>query len=432
MGSCFSRKKVSSSSSAKESVKKNVVEAAKEKKDQRFPRNEVFILKHRKSHDRERSFPFSPQITEENVNFSGAITTSSCTKEELDAILIQCGRLSRSNSSSKAVSLVWKGSGSNGSFDFDYENEDEMVERRSHHRRRTPSREREQQQRSRSSESSRGNVGGRRLSQSPGRRSENSQSPATSVKTANVNRPGKMVSVPAMDKKIKSGESVGEESSIKRVLVKRNVSPRSQSPNQPPLVSRSSSIKGNQLRHRRNRSGEIELGKTEKSPYRRTPLSEIDTSTRSALNRSRSARRSRDLDMNPEISQPSTSYASFLLEDIRIFHQKNKVGTATAAAVPLFSRPPCVSKACSIVKAIADLNSLPNSNLNSLPNYNLSGGRKIGEGKDTSIDLMESNFPNYVTVKRGGDMEERESWESNSFGIGRGRTIPVVAAINST
>lgn len=324
-------------------------------------KKEVFVIKHRKSHDgRDKNGASSEEGNGNGVVFSaatpavssssceilesggfgenlkvGLVRTSSCTKEEVDAILIQCGRLSRSSS---AKGNGRKYSGSKRSYDFDHcerdgansgnlgdEDEDGKnpnsvevdddgtpMEKRhnqrhrhrqsSRHssaqgRRRTPSRERDQNQRSSSRE--------RRVSRSPGRRS--SEPPSASNNTTNANaivnnsggvsRPAKMVSVPAtishmeMDKSNNvTGSCGGNDSAtataVKRISVKRNVgeptamagsrvasSPRSQSParnngnarasdenqQQQPSLSRSSSRKA------------------EQSPYRRNPLSEIDT-----------------------------------------------------------------------------------------------------------------------------------------------------------
>lgn len=72
-----------------------------------------------------------------------------------------------------------------------------------------------------------------------------------------------------------------------------------------------------------------------------------------SLTRSGSPRPSPGLENNSETSFNS-SYAKLLLEDIQNFHQK----TAPAAA---FYVPACVTKARSIVDAVADLNSSTNS-----------------------------------------------------------------------
>lgn len=162
-----------------------------------------------------------------------------------------------------------------------------------------------------------------------------------------------------------------------------------------------------------------------------------------ALTKSRSSRLSRDLDINPEtLSNPNPSYASLLLEDIHNFHQKS-------APTPAFLLPPCVTKACSILEAVADLNSTTSSNLTcALPEDRIRklpadkfnknekssslganpASKKRSGTKDpimeselvVSNDLMEPSFHKYVTVRRGaaeegGDTEEQESSGSNSF-----------------
>jgi hypothetical protein len=297
-------------------------------------KKEIFLIKHRRSHDGRDSRSPPPQqdepLTSSNeeaaeslgnkVTAGVGVRTSSCTKEEVDAILIQCGRLSRSSSGKAASSSASascdrgrKYSGSKRSYDFDrWENEvvaaadvienndvceeDERRQHRQRHRqsprpsssslgrRRTPSRERDQQQRSSSRE--------RRVSRSPGRRSSETvgAAPATANAARNGNKPGKMVSVPAtvsslvMDKSNSGGGESATATAVKRISVKRNAgneavtvgsrsaaSPRSQSParananaktpndnQQQPSLSRSSSRKA------------------EHSPYRRNPLSEID------------------------------------------------------------------------------------------------------------------------------------------------------------
>nr|GLL19022.1 uncharacterized protein At1g65710-like [Ipomoea trifida] len=540
-------------------------------------KKEIFVIKHRKSHEVERRSEeekaaevaepvrsggiSSGSGKEDGIVVSAPVRTSSCTKEEVDAILIQCGRLSRSSSTGKAAfsgsigSSTKKYSGSKRSYDFDNENggenpEEENVEgetERLHRhrqrqrqprgsaspssssRRRTPSREREQatqQQQQRSGSRERGSSnggGGRRVSRSPGRRSE---SPITVASGNGNGRPGKMVSVPAtvsslaMDKSIDAGEPISA-AAVKRIQVKRNVgmsgadgsrtaaSPRARSPartsarvsneNQPVSLSRSNSRKA------------------EHSPYRRNPLSEIDTNvviepgTKPAKNttlsqvqkmngdnisngkvqgsgnklsckeqqvimeeakavqglggnvavnvvvpgseslkpqgvtRSRSSRLSRDLDINPEAllnSNSNQNYTALLLEDIQNFHQKN---TPNA---PAFSLPACVTKACSILEAVADLNSTTSSNLTNAfsedrrRNFtseqfvkNDNGvnppGKKRSGAKDPFMesevavgdDLMEPSIHKYVTMRRGnvegGDTEDQESSGSNSFVSGQ-------------
>ncbi|XP_041007220.1 uncharacterized protein At1g65710-like [Juglans microcarpa x Juglans regia] len=154
--------------------------------------------------------------------------------------------------------------------------------------------------------------------------------------------------------------------------------------------------------------------------------------------RTRSSRRLRDLDLNPEtLLNPNPSYATLLVEDIQHFHQKK-----TNTSVYL---PPCVTKACSILEAVADLNSTTSSNLScafsedrrSPPthqsnrtayNFSLAAslvGNTITDTKEPFIeseiavadDVMEPSFHKYVTVRRGcgEDMEDQESSGSNSF-----------------
>ncbi|KAL2551258.1 putative protein-like [Forsythia ovata] len=123
---------------------KSDTQLEKKKAEEATVKKEIFIIKHRKSHEIERRFKDEERENSngELVNSYGImgaaqVRTSSCTKEELDAILIQCGRLSRSSSNGKAAvsgsgvssengaSNLQKGRkyiGSKRSFDFDNEN----------------------------------------------------------------------------------------------------------------------------------------------------------------------------------------------------------------------------------------------------------------------------------------------------------------------
>ncbi|KAF8010300.1 hypothetical protein BT93_J1042 [Corymbia citriodora subsp. variegata] len=338
----------------------------KEAVQEGFVKKEVFIIKHRKSHDRRASTDEKPAVdgvvtvvdkgksgedaakavvgppaASSNggeslpvngvsaVGVTAGVRTSNCTKEEVDAILIQCGRLSRSSSGrTGAASGGRVYSGSKRSYDFDNQNddgpvgrgadaagseqsemnEDELAEKRQHRqrhrqstpsrshsqgsgpRRRTPSREREQRSSSRE----------RRVSRSPARRSENAShsnsnaSTTTAGGSGNNNRPGKMVSVPAslVDKSNGGGDPPESQATIKRISVKRNAgnageaahtvsrgaaSPRSQSParQMAGAVGRQQNGENQQPSLSRNSSR-----KAEHSPYRRNPLGEIDTNAR--------------------------------------------------------------------------------------------------------------------------------------------------------
>ncbi|XP_011048774.1 PREDICTED: uncharacterized protein LOC105142708 [Populus euphratica] len=152
-------------------------------------------------------------------------------------------------------------------------------------------------------------------------------------------------------------------------------------------------------------------------------------SLKPTLTKSRSARRSRDLDLNPEtLLNPTPSYTALLLEDIQNFHLKN---------TPSFSLPACVTKACSFLEAVADLNSTTSTNLSCAFSYDRRSpptvaaanlvGKKPPEAKDpfvesevlVSDDLMKPSFHKYVTVRRGGtlcgeDMDGQESSGSDS------------------
>ncbi|XP_021735884.1 uncharacterized protein At1g65710-like isoform X2 [Chenopodium quinoa] len=591
-------------------------------------KKEVFVIQHRKSNDNRpetdgsasnssnSSDPSRGSGSEEigrNILAAAAngqaVRTSSCTKEEVDAILIQCGRLSRSSSGKGNGNGNGNGnghgrrySGSKRSFDFDRENDtiedskrngnedelnddDERSRRRqsrgSNRRRSTPSRSRERdQQQLRSGSKERSQSNGRRVSRSPGRRSE---SPITQTHNGNGNgngngtvRPGKLVSVPATVTSLsveKGSVGNGNDGNVKRVLVKRNVgSPRSQSPARAISPARASSPvrggnQGNGGGQQQPVSAPLSRNgsrKAEHSPFRRTPLNEIDinslpfhplsnkrpvskgkeieedvvlvkqpinsgfqnkyaetnnvkasiqgTHRRSrsrgaegyevtktnycrvnelqtpnveqliedkrgqldtveydamvtpvvvsgaetlklpqTLMRSRSARRSRDLDISVEAllaPTPATDYNSLLLRDIQNFHQKknsntnantnatananvsssNNAGSSNMEASNSYKLPPCVSKACSIVEAVADLNSMTGSDdRRKSPketNFSFNSSKKVLESKDpfvesevkVSDDLMEPSLHKYVTVRmKGGDFNDEESSGSNSY-----------------
>jgi len=134
---------------------------------------------------------------------------------------------------------------------------------------------------------------------------------------------------------------------------------------------------------------------------------------------SRSSRRSsRDLDHN------GNSYASLLLEDIQNYHQQS----TSAAAAPTFALPACVSKACSILDAVADLNSSSSTENKSLELERSANDRESVNGRyviESEVvgkdDLMEPSIHKYVSVRdiRGGvageAAEPQESAGSNSF-----------------
>ncbi|KFK41016.1 hypothetical protein AALP_AA2G074300 [Arabis alpina] len=378
---------------------------------------EVSVIKHRRSHEESAA-------VEKSV-----VMSSSCTKEEeVDAILIQCGKLSRSNSAAKTRRY----SGSKRSFDFDQNErihagdvEEQEAQRKTHpvnnspreRRRRTPSREREDSKSYRSGSRERGNGGSRRVSRSPGKRSETNPNSNSS----NI-RPGKFVTVPATEK------SNNGEPSIKRITVKRNIgeacrtaaSPRSKSPS----LSRSSSRKAEQSPYRRNPLGEIDQNSIrigscnnkkiinrENETGKPNPRKTIRASSPQVISRSRSLRKSRDFDFSPETlllsneENKNNNYTALLLKDIQSFHGKSN------ADDPFNLLPSCVSKACSIVEAVADLNSATTTN--TCFSSDLNQFRFTSTAK--KADLMEPSFEKYVTVKRGGSLEGQESSGSNNL-----------------
>ncbi|PUZ48131.1 hypothetical protein GQ55_7G221200 [Panicum hallii var. hallii] len=441
------------------------------------------------------------------------VRTSSCTKEEVDAILIQCGRLSRSSSASgKAPSGEHGGghrryAGSKRSYDFDHERRgggggdaDECdwgregaAASRPSPRRRTPERKRSASHDGRTGSGS--GSRSRRVSRSPGRRADVAPA-AGSLGTGERGarqQPGKMVSVPARDKG-RAPSPVKASSSGKRYPSPRSNSPAraaaagnenaGMQPTHGPSLSRSSSRKAEQSPYRRNPMAELdenalgnnhhhnngnnsklqkksadaavalpqktsERAKDQIPSTRAAKEKEIveeavasDTKASSArMNAthsvsivaenvtnprpgSRSSRRSsRDFDHN------GNSYASLLLEDIQNYHQQS----TSAAAAPTFALPACVSKACSILEAVADLNSSSSENKSfelerSVNDKESVNGRYGGKGPGTTHvvesevvvkdDLMEPSIHKYVSVRdiRGvGETEPQESAGSNSF-----------------
>uniref|UniRef100_A0A1J3GXP9 Serine/arginine repetitive matrix protein 2 n=1 Tax=Noccaea caerulescens TaxID=107243 RepID=A0A1J3GXP9_NOCCA len=444
---------------ATEEAKPVIISEKLQEEEEEATTEEVMVIKHRRSHERTHdesppSLPVEKSIdSNSNSNSVVVVRTSSCTKEEVDAILIQCGKLSRSNSAAKTRRY----SGSKRSFDFDQNErirggdveEEEAAAaagrktpQRNRHRgvervngsprerrRRTPSRERDDPKSYRSGSRERGNGGGggsRRVSRSPGKRSEtNPNSFAGSgnlVNSSNI-RPGKFVTVPATDK------SNNGEPSIKRLTVKRNIgeacrtaaSPVSNVQPPPPSLSRSSSRKAEQSPYRMNPLGEIDQnsmkgdkfgsGNNKKMMINREiesvavqkPNPKTTIRAAASPNRSRSMRKSRDFDFshsNEEDNNKATNnYTALLLKDIQNFH-----GKSNNDAFNLL--PSCVTKACSIVEAVADLNSSASLSSESSPFQFTSTAKKA--------DLMEPSFERYVTVKRGCSLEEQESCGSNN------------------
>ncbi|GAU18585.1 hypothetical protein TSUD_124160 [Trifolium subterraneum] len=453
----------------KENNKKHV-DSVQEHKGQ--VKKEIFIIKHRKSHDdKDRNSSI------ESSELMG-MRTPSCTKEDVDAILIHCGRLSR-NSSGKASSFREQRrrfSSSKRSNDFDNcdndaisnENGDwkEPAEKLHQHlqsprslsmdrnRRRTPSREREQQQCSTSRE--------RRISISPVRRYSDTTTtinPRNNTNTSSM--PAKMVSVPAtvtslvMDKSYNNGWGGGESAAgIKRITVRRNVgSPRSQSParasgNAKPNASRSAFDKCVDVnckpKLQQDEDVKVKSAIIDNVVIKTVGPQVVENLKPQTLTRTRPSRRSRDLelDLSPEaLFTPPQSYTSLLLEDIQNFHQKN-----TPSPPPSVSLPACVARACSILEAVANLNSNTSSNFSgvgerrnppgfqsSRSEYNVpldtsnSYGKSVADTKDPIVeselfvfdDMVDSSLHKFETMDKGGSNveEQEESSGSNSLTV---------------
>ncbi|KAI3668938.1 hypothetical protein L6452_40155 [Arctium lappa] len=492
MGSCFSKNNNTATlttTSQQSELKSNPPQPQNPNNEQQVVKKEIFVIKHRISHEIDRL----PDENDPNLlnpsavagNGGGArVRTASCSKEEVDAILIQCGRLSRSNSAgAQNPRRRRRYSGSKRSFDFDLnlglknddndDNDNDDVdgddEGLNHHRRR-----RNRQQSSRvSSPSSRRSSrerdfrqqrcnSGRRISISPSRRSEspfsNSNCGAGAMAGGSNTRPMKMVPVPATDKSNNAGGEEAVGGGVKRIHVKRNVAVVSRTAASPPH-SRSPArtnlrIFSDDQGQERSRQQEIDMRVADRyrSPCKRKSLAEIDNNAARSvqpkmvdeakmvamvenlklqqnITRTRISRLSQDLDTNDELMfEPSPpSYASLLLEDIHNFHQKNTNSAATAP--PPFSLPACVSKACSIMEAVADLNSntttTTGSSLFSEERWRNPTPIERYINKDRFIEsetvvnggLMEPSLHSYVTARRGGcaATEEQESSDSSSF-----------------
>ncbi|CAN6252488.1 unnamed protein product [Urochloa humidicola] len=382
---------------------------------------------------------------------SAPVRTSSCTKEEVDAILIQCGRLSRSSSGTgRAASSEASGghrrrrSGSKRSYDFDQDGKpgsgaDEDWERQGAaavSSRPSPHRGSPQRKRSGSRERSTGGggSGSRRASRSPGRRTDGAA--AASAATAGSARgsssirgrwcpcpPGRRGASPRSSSPTRMVPAAGNE----------NAGCGGTATGPTPALSRSSSRKAEQSPYRRNPMAELDENalrnnsnqnakphkKSIESAVAATPKKKVmergkdptpapslrsgkpemteekdatvtasetrapslkTTATRTASivaadslsqrpagqpgsGSSRSRRASRDFDQNPG------SYATQLLEDIQHYHHQSSASATSVTvpappATPSFSLPACVAKACSIVEAVADLNSVSSSSEN--------------------------------------------------------------------
>ncbi|XP_004231629.2 uncharacterized protein At1g65710-like [Solanum lycopersicum] len=473
MGSCLSKKSTCSVSSPPLPLVKQNQETLVEKKkvDGQVVRREIFVIKHRISHEEGSNKP--------NESSAPSRRTSSCNKDEVDTILIQCGRLSRSSSPNRPLPFE---ANTSRKHSFSKKSDSENSTR---------------------------------VSRSPVRRSESPMKANLASSDANVG-PGTMVSVPATVSSLVLDKNTDLISTahIQRIQVKRNVgvaSPRARSRSvspgkmnlkastenmnfqqQPLYLSRSNSRKReDDSPFRRNSSSEIDnpvvnetmpfyiqklnaeninngkvvlkgtgeslsiskvapdYGLTNVYAKFKKQLAQEAKALRTVsgnaavdmvasgseslapevIRRSRSPRLSRDIDINHRVQSTLTqSYTELLLEDIQNFHQKSRN--------PSFSLPP---------GAVADFNSTTSSNVSSAFSEDRRSNRTVEHfNKITSAclatnpqsrlaiknpyaesevafsdDSMEpSRIQKYATFGRGtdgGSMEELESSESNSF-----------------
>lgn len=125
----------------------------------------------------------------------------------------------------------------------------------------------------------------------------------------------------------------------------------------------------------------------------------------------RSRRASRDFDQNPG------SYATQLLEDIHNYHQQS---TSTTPATPSISLPACVAKACSIVEAVADLNSSSSENraYEHEPGHSAddkgSANAPVGSGSDGFVEPSAAARKHLLPARDHSETEPQESAGSNS------------------
>ncbi|CAM0945093.1 unnamed protein product [Alopecurus aequalis] len=404
------------------------------------------------------------------------VRTSSCTKEEVDAILIQCGRLSRSSSGTGMAASSETGGHrrSKRSCDLDQDRRAGGTDEECDWERlpvSRPSPHRGSPQRKRSGSRERTGGGSRRSSRSPGRRGEGA--PSANSDGARQ-QPGKMVSVPAREKGRAPSPAATAASG------KRCASPRSSSPArmaaanenagggqktaaQTPSLSRSSSRKAEQSPHRRSPMAEIDENSlrnnninTNARPHKKSTEAAIATATRKTTERAkeqssqrvkgeetivvasettrapssktttgtrtvsivaentnprsgcRSRRASRDFDQNPNL------YATHLLEDIQNYHTS---AAAASPEPPSFTLPACVSKAQSIVDAVADLNSSSSESLACRPGRSADDKGSVNAAA-VGGDVEPPSVHRYVSVRDirvRGETELQESAGSNTL-----------------
>lgn len=283
MGSCLSKKSTCSSPPPALAKQNEETLVEKKKVEGQTVRREIFVIKHRISHeegskdqkDNFKKATESAKISNCNGESAPWRRTSSCTKEEVDAILIQCGRLSRSSSPQKG--LPFSGSGES----CDNTNFNLNRSRKYSYSKRSCDFDNEN-----GSNGSRG--GSRRVSRSPVRRSESPTKVSNCANLASTDangvsvRPGKVVSVPATVSSLmvdKNAELIST-AAIQRVQVKRNVgaaSPRARSRSGSPIkMNLKASTENMNFQQQPLYLSRSNSRRKEDSPFRRNPPREID------------------------------------------------------------------------------------------------------------------------------------------------------------
>jgi hypothetical protein len=117
--------------------------------------------------------------------------------------------------------------------------------------------------------------------------------------------------------------------------------------------------------------------------------------------------------LRPELQH--NSYASHILLDIQNYHEQHQAAPAT----PSFSLPACVAKACSILEAVADLNS-PSSSSDNNHAYDYAPGRSSADDKGSVTAAPSGADNNRAAVRRVRDACAVEQAEpQGATGVGR-------------
>uniref|UniRef100_A0A803LQP0 Uncharacterized protein n=1 Tax=Chenopodium quinoa TaxID=63459 RepID=A0A803LQP0_CHEQI len=400
-------------------------------------KKEVFVIQHRKSNDNRpetdgsasnssnSSDPSRGSGSEEigrNILAAAAngqaVRTSSCTKEEVDAILIQCVSVPATVTSLS----VEKGSVGNGN---DGNVKRVLVKRNvGSPRSQSPARAISPARASSPVRGgNQGNGGGQQqpvsapLSRNGSRKAEHSPFRRTPLNEIDIN------SLPFHPLSNKRPVSKGKEIEEDVVLVKQPINSGFQQNKYAETNNVKASIQGT---HRRSRSRGAEGYEVTKTNYCR--VNELQTPNVEQLIEDKRGQLD-TVEYDAMVTPVVVSGAETLkLPQTLMRSSSNNAGSSNMEASNSYKLPPCVSKACSIVEAVADLNSMTGSDdRRKSPketNFSFNSSKKVLESKDpfvesevkVSDDLMEPSLHKYVTVRmKGGDFNDEESSGSNSY-----------------